>query len=263
MKRREFMSVAGGAVAISMLPTTSLFAATDPTTPFYVRGLAMLSFSDPQYLRIALPKAPHHAATLAVTPVGGGEPTETRIEGNGTLEDLIASGVKPDIRMPELIHIRELYRDAVAKLDESPSIISIPWSAVRSMSTNAVSEDRWTFVFKETGEEVNSFRPRKIAESIKIDLVSNATLTMNGGRVSVPLASAEEVWTDFTPTRADMGAFEDHFTHYMPYVGTDEVAEVVPKKLGRPRQSARLSGFGNAFAAPMFPWAACFLVQLD
>ncbi len=261
MKRREFFSVAGGAVAISMLPTSSLLGA-DQTTPFYIRGLAMMSFSDPEYLRIALPKAPHHAATLVVTPTDG-PPTQTRIEGNGAVEGIAPGGARPDFRMPELIHIRELYRDAVARLDQSPSIISIPWSGVRSMSTNVVSEDRWTFVFKDTGEEVNSFRPRKIAESIKIDLVSNATLTMNNGKDSIPLAGTEEVWTDFTPSHDEAGGFEDHFGHYMPYVGTDEVAEVIPKKLGRATQSARISGFGNAFAARMWPFPVCFLVQMD
>ena len=262
MKRREFLSVAGGAVAISMLPSSSLLAA-DQTTPFHVRGLAMLSMSDPRYLRIALPKAPHHAATLVVTP-SGGEPTETRIEGNGAIEGIAAGGIKPEIRLPEVIHIRELYRDAIAKLDESPSIISIPWSAVRSMSTDVVSDDRWTFVFKDTGEEVNSFRPRKIAESIKVDLVSNATLTMNGGKVSVPLADVQAVRTDFTPTRGDMGAFEEHFAHYMPYVSTTEVAQVVPKKLGRQRTApVRVSGLASSFAARAWPWAACFIVQVD
>jgi hypothetical protein len=261
MKRREFMSVAGGAVAISMLPSSSLFAVSQ-TTPFHVRGLAMLSFSDPQYLRIALPKAPHHAATLVVKALGG-EPVETRIEGHGAVAGIAPSGVRPDIRIPELIHIRELYKDAVAKLDASPSIISVPWSAVASMSTEVVSEDRWTFVFKDTGAEVNSFRPRKIAESIKIDLVSNATLTMNGGKVSVPLAGIEEVRTDFTPMHENAGGFEDHFDHYMPYVSTADVAEVVPKKLGKPTQSATISGFGNAFAARFFPFTACFLVQVD
>jgi hypothetical protein len=262
MKRREFLSVAGGAVAISMLPSSSLLAA-DQTTPFYVRGLAMLSLSDPQYLRIALPKAPHHAATLVVTP-SGGQPTETRIEGNGRVEGIAAGGIKPDIRLPEVVHIRELYREAVSKLDNSPTVISIPWSAVRSMSTNVVSEDRWTFVFKDTGEEVNSFRPRKIAESIKIDLVSNATLTMNGGKFSVPLAGAEQVWTDFTPTHEMAGGFEDHFGYYMPYVNTAAGArEVAPKELGRQARSVRMPALANSFAAKMYPFSACFVVQLD
>ena len=262
MKRREFLSVAGGAVAISMLPSSSLLAA-DQTTPFYVRGLAMLSLSDPQYLRIALPKAPHHAATFVVTP-SGGQPTETRIEGNGSIEGIAAGGIKPDIRLPEVVQMSELYRDAVAKLDKSPTIISIPWSAVRSMSTNVVSEDRWTFVFKDTGEEVNSFRPRKIAESIKIDLVSNATLTMNNGKVSVPLAGAEEVWTDFTPTHEMAGGFEDHFGYYMPYVETASGGrEVAPKEIGRRQaRSVRVPALANSFAR-IYPFAACFIVQVD
>ena len=63
MNRRDFFTVAGGATALSILGTSSPLRAGENTTPFYIRGLAMLSTSDPQYLRVALPKAPHHSAT--------------------------------------------------------------------------------------------------------------------------------------------------------------------------------------------------------
>ena len=86
---------------------------------------------------------------------------------------------------------------------------------------------------------------------------------MNGGKVTVPLAEVQEVWTDFTPTGNGMGGFEDHFGYYMPYVATQDPSTVVPKSLARQARSGDLSRFGSAFAAPAWPWAACFLVQLD
>ena len=267
MNRRDFLTAAAGTTAVSMFGASSLLAiektlALEKTTPLYVRGLAMLSFGDPQYLRIALPRAPHHAATLVVTPSDGTR-VETPIHGHGHLEGIAPGGQKPEIRLPELIHIRELYRDAVAKLDQSPSIISIPWSAVRSVSTNTVSDDRWTFVFKDSGEDVGSFRPRKIAESLKIDLVSTGTLKLNDGALSVPLEGAEEVRTDFTPTSGDMGGFEEHFSLYMPYVETSANAPtVVPKKLGRQTRRTSIPALGNSFAR-VYPFTACFLVEMD
>ena len=186
------------------------------------------------------------------------------IKGHGALEGVAVGGPKPNIRLPELVHLREIYRDAVPKLDKSPSIISIPWSAVRSITANTLSEDRWTFVWKDTGKEVVSFRPRKLAESIKIDLASKGFLELNDGKLSIPLETAKEVSTDFVPMSNDMGDYTEHFAHYMPYIETaTDARAVVPKRLGRPatRRTA-VPAFGNSFAR-VWPLRICFPFLVD
>ena len=169
MNRRDFMTVFGGVSAATVLGNRQLFAFDGETTPFYVRGLVMLTFDDPNYLRLAIPEAHGHKATLSIVPDEGDQRT-LAIKGHGALEGIAPNGRKPDLKLPELLDVREIYRDATPKIDDSPSIISIPWSAIRSVSTNTVSDDRWTFVRTDTGEVVHTVRPRKIAESLKIEL---------------------------------------------------------------------------------------------
>ena len=261
MNRRDFMTVVGGAGAASILGSSSLLASSEKTTPLYVRGLVMLSFSDDNYLRIALPKAHAHKATLTIVP-NEGDRRYTEIKGHGALEGVRPDGTKPEVRLPELLHIREIYRDAVPRLEDSQSTISVPWSAVRSITTNTVSKDRWTFIRTDTGEEVHSVRPRKIAESIKIELLSSSTLKLNNGKVSVALGEVEELWTDFVPVGDKVGDFVDHFAHYLPYVETGNAFPVLPKRLGRARRQTKAPAVGNSFAMA-FPSPICFLIRLD
>lgn len=267
MKRRDFLYMAAGAAAISTFgPVRRLEAriVSGPTTPFFVRGLAMLKFNDPNYLQVALPEAPHHAATLITRTPTGGE-LARKLEGDMVVVGDGAAGTPLDVQLPELIQMRELYKGAVGRFEGSPTRISIPWSAVGGVSTHEVSEDRWTFVWADSGAEVESFRPRKVAESVRIDLVSSSVLSVNDGEFTVPMADLAEAWTDFTPTREGMGDFSDHFAFYMPYVRTaEEIAEVVPKKVGRQARRSGNPSFGNGFAASrIYPFAACFLVEVD
>ena len=259
MNRRDFMTVFGGVTAVTMLGNRQLVA-SEETTPFYVRGLVMLRFDDPNYLWLAIPEAHGHKATLSI--VGNEADRRTLpIKGHGALEGIAPNGQKPDLQLPELLHIREIYRDATPKIDDSPSIISIPWSAIRSVSTNTVSDDRWTFIRTDTGEEVNTVRPRKIAESLKIELVSSGTLKLNNGKASVALSEVQELSTDFIPVRDDIGDFVDHFAHYLPYVETSEAFHVIPKRLGRPRRKPTVAPMGNSYAT-VFPDIICFLLLL-
>lgn len=266
MNRREFWISAGGATAVSLLSrSTTLFAAEasdEETTPFLVKGLAMLSLGDPDYLRLALPKAPRHVATFSSLPMHG-ERTSHDIKGHGQVLGS-TRGEKPNLRLPELIHVQELYRDAVSRIDSSPTIISIPWSAVRSVAAETLTEDRWTFVWKESGEEVNTFRPRRIAETMRIDLVSSGVLEMNDGDLSVDLGQVQEVSTDFVPAHEDMGDFTDHFGYYTPYFQTANEAEVAPVKVGRQTQRTVTRALGNSFAsARMWPFYVCFPFRVD
>jgi hypothetical protein len=254
---------AGGATALSVLggSISQLMAreATPGTTPFRVKGLAMLSFADPEYLTIALPEAPHHQATLAVTP-NGGESISQRLRGHGVLVGATPTiSTKPNLRVPALVDVQELYPGARPKLDKSPTIISIPWSAVAGIAAETLSEDRWTFVVKETGEEVVTFRPRQVAESVRIDLVSSGVLNIDDGRLAVDLTRVSEVATEFVPMEHEMGGFSDHFGLYMPYVERRTGApEIEPRVVGARSASVPTPSFGNSFAPRLWPYTACY-----
>ena len=56
MNRREFLTVLGGAGAVSLAGIRPAFA-DERTTDLFVDGLVMVSFEDP-ILRIGFPKAP-------------------------------------------------------------------------------------------------------------------------------------------------------------------------------------------------------------
>src|SRR5437879_4183639 len=75
MNRREFISVLGGASALTMaIPafasTTADKIATDITS-LYVKGLVMVDLGNPDIIRLGFPKAPGHKATLSVVPQSG------------------------------------------------------------------------------------------------------------------------------------------------------------------------------------------------
>src|SRR5260221_12645298 len=76
MNRREFLSVLGGASAISLaVPAFASSSATDKDsagiTSLYVKGLVMVDLGDPQVVRLGFPKAPGHKATLSIIPQNG------------------------------------------------------------------------------------------------------------------------------------------------------------------------------------------------
>ena len=87
----------------------------------------------------------------------------------------------PKIVVPELIRMKEFYGNSVkSHVDKCPTVISIPSNAIRSVSTSQVSQARYTFVRADNGEEVNTFRPRQIADETRSILypVSSRTLFM-------------------------------------------------------------------------------------
>ena len=261
MNRREFSMTVAGLGAFSVLPGSLGRLSAAPggaTTPFYVRGLAMLSLADPNHLRIALPRAPHHSASLSFVPAGG-EPVSTAIHGHGRLIGAAGAGRKPDTRVPALVHMKELYPRASARIEASPTIITIPWPAVAAISADTLSDERWTFVEKATGEEVVTFRPRRLAESVRFDLVSTGILEV--GHTTVDLREVDEVSTDFVPTRHDTGDYTDHFHYYMPYLELEAGApELEPREvLRRVRTPTFAPTGGNAFAAArLWPYNVCF-----
>jgi hypothetical protein len=263
---------AGGATALSLAGASSrtLWAAetTAPTIPFYMKGLAMVSFRDPDHLTIALPEAPHHAGTLNVT-ARAGTITQHALKGDGRLTGSEGANPKPDLRIPSLVDVQELYPGARPRLENSPTVITIPWSAVAAVSEASLSEDRWTFVTRETEEEVITFRPRKVAESLRFDLVSSGVLRVNDGDVSVDLGEVQEISTEFVPTSHDTGGFTDHFAFYMPYVDVGANApDIKPQQVGASPMPTPtpMPALGHSFApagARMWPYSLCFPFKVD
>src|SRR5262245_7588086 len=107
MNRREFMTVMGGAGALSMFYAHPTFASTR-TTSLYVKGLVMVDFENPEFVRLGLPRAPGHRATLSIVPQTGPRMT-LNVKGTGTVNVSTAiASVQPRIFVPELIRMREL-----------------------------------------------------------------------------------------------------------------------------------------------------------
>jgi hypothetical protein len=261
MNRREFFTVAGGVSAISMVSGGRVLAAA-PTTSMYVKGLVIVDFDDPDVLKLGFPRAPGHKATLSVVPETGSSRTML-IKGHGSVNASTVAFAKPKIAVPEIVRMKEIYGDAVrSKVDECPSVISIPYTAISSVSTGEVSASRYTFVRADNGEEINSFRRRQVAETIRIDLSSTGILKLDNGKVAIPLGMTRELRIEYAPEEAgNMDAYADHFHHYFAYVERPAALDfdVVPKKLGG--NSAPTPKVGNNFMM-WGEWPYCFVIAI-
>src|SRR5262249_17953133 len=83
--------------------------------------------------------------------------------------------------------------------------------------------------------EVASFRPRQLADAIKIELSSAGILKLDGGKVNIPLDTTRELRVEYSPEKTSSAEpFSDHFHHYMPYIERPAALEcdVVPRKVG-------------------------------
>jgi hypothetical protein len=260
MNRREFLTVAGGVSAVSIMSGPSVLAAAS-TTSIYVKGLVIVDFDDPNFLKLGFPRAPGHKATLDVIPRNG-EKRTLMIKGNGSVNATSAMA-QPKIFVPEIVRLKEFYGDAIkSKVDACPSVISIPYSAISSVTTEEVSASRYTFVRADNGREVKSFRPRQVAETIRIDLSSSGTLKLDNGRIAIPLDAARELRIEYAPEEAgNMDAFADHFQHYFAYVERPAALDfdVVPKKLGG--NNTPTPRIGNNFMR-WGMWPYCFVIAV-
>jgi len=263
MNRREFLSVFAGASALSMINTHPSFATTADakaaTTSLYVKGLVMVDLGNPDFVRLGFPKAPGHKATLSIVPQSGNQRTLS-IKGNGSVETTVASN-DPHIFVPELVRMKEFYGSSVkSHVDQCPSVITIPTEAITSVTTAEVSPTRYTFLRSDTGAEIESFRPRQIAETLKFDLLSAGTLKLDDGKVSIPLQTARELRMQYQPDRADeIDPFAAHFNHYFDYVERPAALDylAVPKKLGG--GSSTTPKVGNHFVDLL---AFCYMVAV-
>jgi len=260
MNRRDFLTVLGGASVVSVAGLRPVFA--ESTSSLYLNGLVMLSFEDAG-LRIGFPKAPGHKATLQIMPVHGSSRTIS-LRGNGAVETKATAAGNPRIAVPELVRMSEIYgRDVHARFEKCPYVIEIPYSAIKSVTTSKVTKDRWTFV-RGDGQEIDTFRPRQVAETIRLELSSDSVLKLDGGKTSIALADTQEIYTRYAPDAKDVkpDMIIDHFAHYFQYVDRPPAADfvVVPKKVtgfatGAPRK------VGNQFmmieSSPL-----CYLVGM-
>ena len=129
------------------------------------------------------------------------------------------------------------------------------------VTTTEVSPSRYTFVRADNGEEVNSFRPRQIASTIKIDLSSAGTLKLDDGKVNIPLETTRELTVDYAPEKVDPGfdAYADHFGHYFNYIERPAALDfnVIPKKVSG--GSTSTPHVGNQF---LDGFVICFLTAV-
>ena len=240
MNRREFLTVFGGASALSLaIPALASTSAVDKVatdiTSLYVKGLVMVDLGNPDLIRLGFPKAPGHKATLSIVPQTGMKQVLT-IKGKGAVESKAIASTDAKIVVPELVRMKEFYgNDVKSHVDLCPAVISIPRNAIRAVSTSEVTPLRWTFVRTDTGEEVTSFRPRQLAKTIKIDLSSAGILKLDSGKINIPLETARELRVEYTQEKvASAQPYADHFHHYFPYVERPAALDfdVVPKRVG-------------------------------
>jgi len=250
--RRQFLGVLG-ATAVSMaMPALATTWTADQVasdvTSLYVKGLIMVDLGNPEIIRLGFPKAPGHKATLYVVPQSGTKQV-LPIKGQGTIEAKPIAPANPKVLVPELIRMKEFYGDDVkSHVDQCPGVISIPRNAIRNITATELTPARYTFVRTDTGEEVSSFRPRQVADAIKIELSSLGTLKLDGGRVSIPLETARELRVEYIAERVvSTDPLADHFHHYFPYIERPAALDfdVVPRKVGTP--SSPTPHVGNHF----------------
>lgn len=265
MNRRHFLSAMGGATAAASSRThLNQALASETTTPFYAKGLIMVSFEDSRVLRLGLPKAPGHKATLSIVPQKGSQRV-VGLKGRYAVETTQSGSGKRDYKIPELIRMQEIYGNNIhSRIDECPTVVSIPYSAIRSMTAVELSPTRYTFVRADNGQEITSFRPRQVAETLKIELSSDAVMKVDGKAVA--LSSLKEVHTEYSPEDpaavAGIDAFTAHFPHYNEYLDLPANAKftVLPKNLGPiPKTNPRI---GNNFMPPVWPYYICFCVGI-
>jgi hypothetical protein len=249
--------------AVSLVPAFAAPQVQDSSQApvVYVRGLAMLQLENPDNLRIALPDASGHDATITLV-MQDGRKRVVPFKGHGTVRVSQPSASRPVVNVPEVVRMKELFTSGTKPLlDKSPKTISIPWSGIRRVATEKVTDARYTFVRKDTGDEVQTFRPRKIAESIRIELSASGRLDFQT-KAGVDLQGVKAIWVEYLPR--DMtrdNPIAEHFHHYLHYVDRPSGYEfdVAPKRVSGP--SSVSPRIGNSFWVDMY--VLCWLVAVD
>jgi hypothetical protein len=211
------------AVSVFAVCFTPLCFAAQPeasTSPaVFVRGLVMLQLEQKDGLHIVLPDAPGHKATITFV-MEDGKRHVVPFKGHSTIGTSQAESSPAVVKVPELVRLKELFGSGIKPLlDHAPNNISIPWSSIRTVSTAEVSASRFTFVRKDNGEEIETFRPRNIAETVRIQLSSLGHLGFNPLKSDIELDKVKEIWIEQVPGSRDTAdAYRDHFHHYLHYI---------------------------------------------
>ena len=220
MKVRNLLAAAG--VFAVCLTTSSVAAQPEVSTSpaVLIRGLMILQLAQKDALHIVLPDAPGHKATVTFVMNDG---TRHVIPFKG--HSIVKAASDPErstavMKVPELVRMKELYGNGFTPLiDRVANRIEIPWPGIRAVKTDKVTNSRYTFVRKDNGEEITSFRPRNIAESLRVELSSFESLHFNGLKREIDAAAVKEIWIEQVPK--DMGTadiYPDHFHHYFHYI---------------------------------------------
>lgn len=247
--------------AVSLMPAFAGQQDISQPPAVYVRGLAMLQLEDQDGLRIALPDAPGHDATITFL-MHDGKKRMVPFKGHASIQVSDPSSSRPKVHVPEIVRMKEIYGAVKPALERSPKTVSIPWSGIRSVTTEKVTDARYTFVRKDTGRELETFRPRQIAESIRIELTSGGRIDFGASRGSVGLEGVKAVWIEYLPHDMTRGnPYMEHFHHYLHYVerASGYTFDVEPRKIGTPAGvSPRI---GNSFWLDVY--VICYVVAVD
>jgi hypothetical protein len=240
--------------AISLMMSVCLFGAREADTSVaaspavFVRGLMMLQLEQQDGLHIVLPDAPGHRATITFV-MHDGNRQVIPFKGRTTIKTTATEASPAVVKVPELVRLKELFGSGITPLvDRAPNNILIPWSSIRMVSTYEVSASRFTFVRKDNGEEIATFRPRNIAETLRIQLSAAGQLNFNPLKSDIDASKVKEIWIEQVPKSMDAAdIYREHFNHYLHYIArpAGQDFDVEPLKLtGAPSQTPR---FGRSF----------------
>ena len=255
------------AVSVFAVCLTTLSLAAQPevssSPAVFVRGLMILQLAQKDALHIVLPDAPGHRATVTFV-MNDGKRHVIPFKGHSTIKAASdPEGSTAVVKVPELVRMKELYGDGFTPLiDRVADHIDIAWSGIRTVKTEKVTDSRYTFVRKDNGEEITSFRPRNIAESLRIELGSFEGLQFNGLKREINAAEVKEIWIEQVPkdmSTADV--YPDHFHQYFHYIAraASQNFDVEPRKLtGAISRSPRV---GQSFWIDML--VLCGPIRID
>jgi hypothetical protein len=104
---------------------------------------------------------------------------------------------KPVRLVPELVGVQELYGDAISvNLRSARTVITIPWEFVAGVSADKITNERYTFIRRDTGEDIATFRPRQIAETIRIDLRGMGLLSFPNNK-TFDFGGTKQIWMEY------------------------------------------------------------------
>jgi len=208
----------------------------------------MLQLEQQDGLHIILPDAPGHKATITFV-TNDGKRVVVPFKGHSTIQTSQPEPSPAVVKVPELVRLKELFGTGITPLvNRAPNKVLIPWSSIRSVTTDEVSPSRFTFVRTDNGEEIETFRPRNIAETIRIQLTSVGQLDFKPLKSDIDVEKVKEIWIEQVPKNLDSAdMYRDHFHHYLHYIErpAGQNFNVEPRKLSG--ASSRTAQFGQSF----------------